>query len=229
MAPPRFTDIRWLSSVDSTNRYLLDLAQAGAPEGVVVVADYQTRGRGRRDRIWEAPAGTGLLASILGRPVALAPQRRWLLTAAMALAAADACGPDVDVDVKWPNDLLIGAGKLGGILAEADAGAVVVGIGLNVSWCPPGAASLPPGTDRRQLLDRLLAFLEGWWDRWDDVFDAYTRRCVTVGRRVQVSLADGTVTGQAVGVEGDGALRVATDAGVEETFLVADVVHVTEP
>lgn len=227
MPPPRFTDIRWLATVDSTNRYLLDLARAGAPEGVVVVADYQTHGRGRRGRTWEAPAATALLASILARPAALLPERRWLLTAAMALAAADACGQGADV--KWPNDLLIGRAKLGGILAEADAGAVVVGIGLNVSWCPPGAASLPPGTDRRQLLDRLLANLEGWWDRWDDVFDAYARRCVTVGRRVQVSLTGATVAGRAVGIEPDGALRVATAAGVEETFLVADVIHVTEP
>src|SRR5580658_8568223 len=92
-ATTRFRDIRELAEVDSTNRYLLDLARSGAPEGVVVVADFQSAGRGRLGRSWEAPPGGGLLVSILLRPpwAAVAPDRRWLVTAAVALAAADAC------------------------------------------------------------------------------------------------------------------------------------------
>lgn len=236
----RFDDVRRLESVDSTNRYLLDLARAGAPEGVVVVADFQTQGRGRRGRIWEAPPGAALLLSVLARPdpARLPPERRWLLTAVMALAGADACqevagvGPG-QVDIKWPNDLLLSGRKLAGILAQADASAVVIGLGVNLSWCPPGAAFLGHGVERDQLLAEILNRLDGWWDRWPQVADAYRQRCATAGRRVRVTLADREVVGRAVGVGPDGALRVVVNSGGgaerEETFLVGDVVHITGP
>lgn len=235
----RFDDVRWLESVDSTNRYLLDLARDGALEGAVVVADYQTRGRGRRGRIWEAPPGAALLMSVLARPdpAVLPPGQRWVLTAAMALSGADACQEVVDgpgsVDIKWPNDLLLSGRKLAGILAEADAGAIVIGMGVNLTWCPPGATFVGPGADRNQLLEAILTRLDGWWDRWPQVADAYRRRCATVGRRVRISLADREVVGWAVGVDPDGALRVSLDLGggkeSQERFLVGDVVHVTGP
>ncbi len=181
----RFTDVRRLGSVDSTNRYLLDEARSGAPEGTVAVADYQTAGRGRLGRRWEAPAGANLLASVLLRPE-LGPDERHLAAACVALAAADAAGAvaGVELGVKWPNDLLGSDGrKVAGVLAEADVTppartgpppAVVVGIGLNVNW-PAGADDLPPelaGTagslrwevgrpvDRDRLLEALLAALE---------------------------------------------------------------------
>ena len=85
----RFTDVRRFDSLDSTNRYLLDEARAGAPEGVVAVADHQTAGRGRLGRTWEAPPGANLLLSVLLRP-ALEPAARHLVTTAVALAAVDA-------------------------------------------------------------------------------------------------------------------------------------------
>ncbi|MGH9125162.1 MAG: biotin--[acetyl-CoA-carboxylase] ligase, partial [Acidimicrobiales bacterium] len=241
----RFDDVRWLESVDSTNRYLLDLARGGAPEGAVVVADYQTRGRGRRGRIWEAPPGAALLMSVLARPdpALLPPGQRWVLTAAMALAGADGCQEVVDldpgraadgpgsVDIKWPNDLLLSGRKLAGILAEADAGAIVIGMGINLTWCPPGATILGPGADRSLLLEAIITRLDAWWDRWPQVADAYRRRCASVGRQVRVSLADREVVGWAVGVDPDGALRVSVDLGAgkerQERFLVGDVVHVT--
>ncbi|MDQ1428741.1 MAG: BirA family transcriptional regulator [Acidimicrobiaceae bacterium] len=217
----RFGDIRELVEVDSTNRYLMDLARTGAPEGVVVVADFQSAGRGRRGRTWEAPAGGALLASILLRPLdgtgapATGPgtERRWLAPAAVALAAADACtavsgAGGVVPAIKWPNDLLLGDAKLAGILAEADAGAIVVGIGINVSSAPAGAASLGAAVDRGGLLAGLLDHLERWCDRWDEVAPAYLRRCATVGRQVRVETPDGAVVGRAEAVEADGRLRV---------------------
>jgi len=229
-ASTRFHDVRELAEVDSTNRYLLDLARAGAPEGTVVVADHQTAGRGRLGRTWEAPPGSGLLVSVLLRP-SLAPQRRWLVTAAVALAAADACqaaagGPRPAI--KWPNDLLVEDRKVAGILAESDAGAVVVGVGINVTWAPPGAAMLGPSVDRGQLLVRLLTNLESWCERWDDVAQTYRRRCATVGRDVRVQLPDATiVTGRAVAVEPDGRLRVAVADRPEDLVLSAgDVAHI---
>jgi len=161
-ARTRFGPIRRFAEIDSTNRYLFDEARAGAPEGTVVVADYQSAGRGRLGRRWEAPPGSNLLVSILLRPT-LRIDELHLCTVAVALAAAVACerGAGVVPDLKWPNDLLVRDAKLGGILAEAlpapdlDHGAsppvasspvahgtpppstVVVGLGLNVGWPPP--------------------------------------------------------------------------------------------
>ena len=161
MSATRFTDIRRLTTVDSTNRYLLDEARGGAPEGVVVVADHQSAGRGRLGRTWEAPAGSNLLMSVLLRPE-LPDDQRHLASAVVALAAADACGRVAGVvpGVKWPNDLLGHDGrKLAGVLAEADlapagrsappgppgppATAIVVGIGINVNW-PARESDLGP-------------------------------------------------------------------------------------
>lgn len=223
-AATRFGDVRQLPQVDSTNHHLLDLARRGAPEGVVVVADHQTAGRGRRGRSWEAPPGGALLLSLLLRPdPPLTPDRRWLLTAAVALAAADACGPR-QAAIKWPNDLLLGDRKLAGILAEMDAGAVVVGIGINVSWAPPGAACLGAHVDRARLLADLLVNLEGWYGRWDDVERAYRHRCATLGRAVRAELAGRTVEGRASTVAPDGALVIVTPEG-SIAVAAADVVH----
>ncbi len=139
-------DVRRFDEIDSTNTYLRDQARQGAAEGLVAVADHQTAGRGRLDRRWESPPGATLLASVLFRP-ACAPADLHLCTGAVALAAADACGEvaGVDPELKWPNDLLVGGAKLAGVLAEAEfagrpAGAVVVGIGLNVAWPGPAEA-----------------------------------------------------------------------------------------
>jgi BirA family transcriptional regulator, biotin operon repressor / biotin---[acetyl-CoA-carboxylase] ligase len=171
MPETRFTDVRRFATLDSTNRYLLDEARAGAPEGVVAVADHQTAGRGRLGRTWEAPAGANLLVSVLLRPD-LRPEQRHLAATAVALAAVDAIAVSgaqpravgrpgaaggghrggSAVGIKWPNDLVAPDGrKLAGVLAEADlasvtpgsAPPVVVGIGINVNW-PATDADLPP-------------------------------------------------------------------------------------
>src|SRR5205085_11091393 len=148
---------------DSTNTRLLDEARAGAPEGLVVVADHQTAGRGRLGRTWVAPAGSSLLVSVLFRPRSL--EAGHLLTTAVALAACDACERVAGVapDLKWPNDLLVDDRNLGGILAEAEGTAVVVGLGLNVSrpsGAPETAIALGQlagrDIDRGELLDVLL-------------------------------------------------------------------------
>ena len=151
----RFTDVRWTSGTGSTNADALALARDGAPEGVVVVADHQTAGRGRRDRHWVAPPRGSLLVSVLLRPpAALAGSASMAAAVAMAVAVEQVA--QVEPGLKWPNDLVVdtadGERKLAGILAEADwpAGStisagyrapaahdravVVVGVGVNVSW-----------------------------------------------------------------------------------------------
>lgn len=159
-----------LEVVDSTNRYLVDLISAGladggeVPEGYAVTAERQTAGRGRLGRRWEAPPGSSVLCSMLFRPLLVAEQLH-LVTWAVALAAAAACGEVAGVEptLKWPNDLLIGHRKVAGLLAEVVAGrqaapgradgpvGLVVGIGINVNW-PDG---WPEQSGDRQLASDL--------------------------------------------------------------------------
>jgi len=187
MPGTRFTDIRRFGTIDSTNRYLLEEARSGAPDGVVAVAEHQTAGRGRLGRRWEAPAGANLLVSILLRPHLPGPQRH-LASAVVALAAAEAAESvaGLRLGIKWPNDLLAADGrKVAGVLAEGDlavgdptgsdgVAAIVVGIGVNVNW-PATDADLPEElagmatslrrlaggpVDRSEILDALLGALE---------------------------------------------------------------------
>src|SRR4051794_7575214 len=155
----RFTDVRRFATIDSTNRYLLECAADGEPEGVVAVADEQTAGRGRLDRSWIAPPGAALLVSGLLRP-RLPVERLHLVTLAAALAAIDSVTvlSGAEARLKWPNDVVVDDRKLAGILAESDgAGAIVVGMGLNVrgDWFPPELAVTATAceTDRDELLE----------------------------------------------------------------------------
>ncbi len=113
--------MRRFPELGSTNAHLLELARRGAPDGVVVVADHQTAGRGRLGRQWASPPGASLLASVLRRPH-LPPQRLHLVALAVAVAAGDACEAVAGFrpELKWPNDLVAGHRKLAGVLAEAD-------------------------------------------------------------------------------------------------------------
>ncbi|HEX3620736.1 MAG TPA: biotin--[acetyl-CoA-carboxylase] ligase [Acidimicrobiales bacterium] len=214
MPEARFTDVRWFAEVDSTNRVAADLARAGAADGLVVGADHQTAGRGRRGRSWESRPGAALLVSVVLRP---APR---LVTLAAGLAAADACEAAVagiSVALKWPNDLLRDGAKLGGILTEVVGDAVVVGLGVNLGWAPDGAARLGPDVDRDAAL---RAYLAGLADP-GDVLARYRQRCSTIGRRVRVQLPDGTLDGTAEAVDDEGRLVVGG-----RPVSAGDVVHV---
>lgn len=178
LAGTRFGDVRWTAETGSTNTDALALARDGAGEGIVVVADFQTAGRGRRTRAWVAPPGGSLLTSVLLRPPA--PVAGGVtMTAAVALTEAVEQVAGVTAGLKWPNDLVVGDRKLAGVLAEADwpAGAnvsagwreppahtrvpVVVGTGLNVAWpavLPPELAEV---ADTATALDRLVAGSSG--------------------------------------------------------------------
>jgi BirA family transcriptional regulator, biotin operon repressor / biotin---[acetyl-CoA-carboxylase] ligase len=236
-------DVRRFDEIDSTNRYLLEQAREGAPAGVVAVAGHQTAGRGRLDRRWESPPGTNLLASFLLRP-RCAPTELHLATAAVALAAADACRDvaGVDARLKWPNDLLVGESKVAGVLAEADFGggpavAVVVGLGLNVGWPgPPGAGgtSLDEARgstlDTEAMLEGVLVALAPRAELLDHaagraaLAEEQRRRCATLGTRVRVTLAAGDVTGTARALDDAGQLVIETVEGTR-TVSAGDVVH----
>ncbi|WP_340376549.1 biotin--[acetyl-CoA-carboxylase] ligase [Streptomyces sp. SS7] len=236
----------------STNADLVARAVAGgADEGAVLVAEEQTSGRGRLDRQWTAPARSGLFFSVLLRPAEV-PVARWgwlpLLTGvAVATGLARAAG--VDTALKWPNDLLVTVAgeerKAGGILAErAGQDGVVVGVGVNVTLRAdelpvPHAGSLAlagaVNTDRDPLLRAVLRSLEEWYGRWREaggdpaasgLQEAYAAGCATLGREVRAELpGDRSVVGEAVAVDGDGRLVIATGQGVQEPVGAGDIVH----
>ena len=195
----------------------------------MAVADHQTAGRGRLGRRWEAPPGANLLCSILLRPAEVS----WLSVARVSLAGRDAASAVTNGRVipglKWPNDLVVGPEglKLAGVLSEVEAGAVVVGIGMNVGWAPPDlpATKLGDGVSRDDVLDHLLASLTGWVDAPDpNVARAYREACVTIGRAVRVDLADESFTGTAADVADNGHLFVDVGTCVREVSY-GDVVH----
>jgi len=251
----RFANPRRLAQVDSTNRYLRDAALEGGPEGLVVVADEQVDGRGRRARSWVAPSGSALLCSILFRP-RFPPDSVHLLPTIVGLAALDALGrlAGGDLGLKWPNDLVAGEEKLGGILGEIVAGggdavgpAVVVGLGINLAWPPgwppegPVADALAQATtverltgvrvDRDELAAGLIAGVER---RYPPLISARSRaaaieeyrdRCTTISRTVRVELDGSTVEGVARDIAADGRLVVECADGSLPSFDAGDVVH----
>lgn len=197
-----------LAATPSTQDVARDL-----PVGSVVVADHQTAGRGRLGRAWEAPPGTALLASVVmpARPLA---------SLAAGVAAAHACGPRTRL--KWPNDVLLDGAKLAGILAELHDGRVIVGVGVNLTWAPPGAAMLGPDTDREALLEALIAELQRWFAALEpEVLGAWRARADTLGRTVRVELPAETFEGMAEDIADDGRLIVAG-----RTVAAGDVIHV---
>ena len=134
--PSIVTSVRWHDRCESTNALAAEAAAAGAPPGLLVLADEQSAGRGRHGRTWSAPAGSSLLLSLLLRPVVPAPSVS-LLPLLTGLVLAETVGrylPETDVALKWPNDLLVDGRKAAGILVEGADGAAVVGVGINVDW-----------------------------------------------------------------------------------------------
>ncbi|TFV32858.1 biotin--[acetyl-CoA-carboxylase] ligase [Streptomyces sp. T1317-0309] len=247
-----WTRLEVVQRTGSTNSDLVALAASGeAAEGTVLVAEEQNAGRGRLDRTWTAPPRSGLFFSVLLRPAEV-PVARWgwlPLLAGVAVATGLARAAGVDTALKWPNDLLVTVGdeerKTGGILAErAGDDGVVVGIGINVTLREnelpvPTAGSLvlagARGTDRDPLLRAVLRSLEDQYGRWRSALgdpvasglqEIYAAGCATLGRFVRAELpGDRSVTGEAVAIDGDGRLVLATENGMQEPVGAGDIVH----
>lgn len=238
----RFREVRWFTEIDSTNQYVLDEAVAGAPEGLVAVADLQTAGRGRLGRRWEAPSGSSLLASVLLRP-SLPMGSLHLVTAAAGVAAARAVLrlAGILAGLKWPNDLVVNGRKLAGVLAETLPGpALVLGMGLNVRWesfpaelaGSATACNLESETEIRQP-DLLVAWLREFEGLLGSLADdggaalrsAYLACSATVGRRVRVDLPERFFEGRAVDIDDDGHLIVMLDNGTSEMIIAGDVLN----
>jgi BirA family biotin operon repressor/biotin-[acetyl-CoA-carboxylase] ligase len=231
--------------VDSTNRVALELSHAGEPEGAVVLAEEQTAGRGRAGHTWHSERATGIYATIVLRPK-LAPVQAPLLTmmAGLSARAAVQAQTGLDVDLKWPNDLLVNGKKVGGILTEMYAEPnqirfVVVGIGLNISQEKfPGelgsiATSLRAETGRSQsrleLLIRLLREFETDYNRFlaegpASVIDRFTEvSSYARGKRVRITNGKDSFTGVTAGLGPEGLLQVQRDSGQIVTVIAGDV------
>jgi len=224
-------------SLPSTNTEVARLAQQGAEEGLTIVADEQTAGRGRLQRSWSSPKGAGLYCSVLLRPT-VAPDRLPLITIVAALATGDALleASAVRTDIKWPNDLLVGERKICGILAEAietPAGrAVVVGMGINLTdnafpeELVSVATSVSRESDRRPERETILTALLKALARWyallhepegpERIVAAWaSRSSYAAGKLVQITNGDEVLQGVTRGVENDGALRLETTQGLQ--------------
>ncbi len=220
-------DLHVLAEAPSTLDVVHALADEGAPAGTVVLADAQTRGRGRQGSTWHSPRGRGIWLSYLVRPPDEAAASLVAIRAGLAVAAAlDELG--VPVRLKWPNDVLCRDRKVAGILCETRWKGTLpawtaLGIGMNVhAPLPPGVAETACALDelvpvtRRAVLERLLPRLHALPVSprlTEDERTAWGARDWLVGRSLREPLA-----GIAQGIEGDGALRVETPAGVRRAL-----------
>ncbi len=229
---PFGANVHYHPRIGSTNGLARELAANHAPEGTLVITDEQTAGRGRMGRVWEAPPNTSLLMSVIFRP-GIPPGIAYRVVTACGLAIAEACEAlaDVQVVVKWPNDLQIGGKKFAGILPESavvgeDLLWIVVGMGINVNQIfeagdPLGetATSLRVATgsehDRAALLAEIMTRLSGWYARLGDdaLPEAWRARCVTIGQRVRAGVPGGSLEGLAEDIDPSGALWLRDDTG----------------
>jgi BirA family biotin operon repressor/biotin-[acetyl-CoA-carboxylase] ligase len=230
----------------STNDVAEKLALDGVAEGVVVIAESQTRGRGRLGRAWVSPRGLGLWLTVLLRPP-LAPRAATQLTVAAATGTARAIRRQTGLtpEIKWPNDVLLQGRKVCGVLTELSAELdhvkfVLVGLGLNVNLTaadfPPEvrelATSLRLATGRAQRRAELAAVLLEELDRdyarvcrgeFAAVAEEWATQCATLGQRVRIRLGDRIIIGHAESLDDDGALLLRTEHGRLERIVGGDV------
>jgi BirA family biotin operon repressor/biotin-[acetyl-CoA-carboxylase] ligase len=227
--------VQFFQAIGSTNDAALRRARHAESEGLVVVADEQTAGRGRRGHSWFSPPLAGLYVSVVLAPAASRDARRatMLLTLAAGVALAEGieAATGLVVDLKWPNDLQVSRRKLAGILAEGADGRVVVGYGINVAATalPPdlrdGATSLESElgrtVDRHLILVETLVALSRRYDdllegQFDAILDAWRRHAPAAsGTRVTWTTTDGTRSGITAGIDDGGALLVQVGDQVE--------------
>lgn len=242
-------NIRFFESLPSTNSIAADLAAQGEGSGLIVVADNQTAGRGRLSRSWASPAGVNIYMSVILRPD-MPPKDATILTLLAGVAAASALRErtGVDIRLKWPNDLLVGSKKLGGILTEMRAipdriQFAVIGIGINVNY---PVASMPAdirtlatsladeaGTpfSRSGVLSELIKSLDAWLTILSTqgkmpIITEWRRLSCTIGKTVSVQQGNMTVSGVAEDVDDEGFLLVRQSDGTLCSVYAGDVSHV---
>ena len=238
-------NIIYYKQLDSTNTEIARLAALGAAHGTVVVADAQSAGKGRRGRGWESPAGENIYMSILLRPDCV-PDRAPMLTLVMAYSVAKILKElgFTDVQIKWPNDLVLSGKKICGILTEmqlkdSEIDYVVVGVGLNVNTSKfpeelkDTATSLYLESermlDREKIVESVVDYFDKAYRRFIEEQDlsflreAYNNMLVNVGREVRVLEPGNEYTAYAQGINSEGELLVRTAEGEEKSIYAGEV------
>lgn len=242
-------EIMLFDRVDSTNRIALEMASQGLPAGIVILAESQEKGKGRLGRDWFSPKGMNLYFSLLLRPYQ--PARDFplfSLATSVALIEAIQRTTGLAVEIKWPNDIVFGDGKLAGILLESEVRGeqsppLVIGVGVNVNI---GLTDFPPElqetatslqialgrpVDRTDLLIEIFNRLAEQYRRVEEkvlLIKAVRQHCRTLGRRVRVQTARQEFEGWAEDLQNDGALLIRMGDGNQRRILVGDVTHLRE-
>lgn len=237
--------ILYFDETDSTNTEARKAAEDGAPHGTLAVADYQSMGKGRRGRSWEAPHGVGIWMSLVLRP-GLHPTCASMLTLVAALAVADGIRQvsGLEARIKWPNDIVAGGKKVCGILTEMSTELecihyVVTGIGINVAnrefpeeirdvatsvWLETGKE-----IKRSQLIAAIMKSYETYYARFMETRDMsrlleeYNGLLANCGQKVQVLSPDHSYTGTAIGIDETGELLVRGEDGETRRVLSGEV------
>lgn len=225
-----YWSVRVVEKIDSTQTALKSLNPS---HGDVIVSNFQSAGRGRLDRTFEADAGSALLFSAYIEP--RHDRSEWgFIPLLVGLSVAEVLG--IEFYTKWPNDILSDLGKVGGILCETFSDGIVIGIGINVSMTQeqlpvPTASSilltLGSAPDRNSLLPAILrevAFNLAEWENGEDLTDDYLDSSGTMGKRVAVNLPDGTsYEGIAAGISSNGELLLESG----QVVSVGDIIHLS--
>jgi BirA family biotin operon repressor/biotin-[acetyl-CoA-carboxylase] ligase len=238
--------------IDSTNVHARMIADRGAPEGTVVVAEAQVKGKGRRGRSWFSPAGEGIYVSVILRPrVAPSEAPRLVLMAAVAAAEALLAQAALPVSVKWPNDILVGGKKIAGILSEMRLAGdridhVVIGMGVNVNTpaesLPPEIAAIATSLcavtgrtfSRAGLLRAYLEKLEGWYAlfrerRFEPIRERWLEIARIIGKQVKIAGIDRTYEGEVIDIDPTGFLILKSPDGGVQRILAGDVSMIEAP
>ncbi len=236
--------ISYFDTVPSTMDVAMQLGMQGFPEGAVVLAESQTKGRGRLGRGWFSPKHKGIYASFILRPRIL-PNATPILTLLAAVSICEAIKEvaGLEAKIKWPNDMLIHNKKIGGILTELSAEMdvtrfVLIGFGLNVNndkkALLEGTTSLreqkKEEVGRAILLQEILRRIE---DNYlflqakgsSVIIDKWRNYGITLGRRVKVSCQSQHLEGEAIDIDSDGGLLLRLDSGLNQKVMSGDVVH----
>ncbi len=231
-----------LDTVTSTMDEAFRLGMENCPEGTLVVAEAQSKGRGRLGRVWASPKAKGLYFSFVLRPSLPLDQLAQLtLMSAVAVSEAIEDISELKPSIKWPNDILLGTRKLAGILTELRAESdqvkfVIVGIGLNVNTSrhqlTTGASSLKVAAgqsfNRAQVFQAILRSLEKWYlkllhHEFAEIMEEWKKRSATLNKRVRITDSAGVIEGQAIDLDEDGALLIRKDNGIVVKKSAGDV------
>lgn len=241
------TGFYYMEEAGSTNQEAAALAENGAPEGTVVIADHQSRGRGRKQRNWFSPPGTGIYISlVLKPPITPAEAPRITLLAAVAGAETLRHLTGLDISIKWPNDLLVNGKKISGILTEMSAGMdavnhIIVGIGINVNTSNESlpdeirdiatSARAETGSvhSRSSIVRSLLEYFELYYDlflrgEFHKILTRWKELSGIIGRKIQVDGINSRISGTVLDVNDDGVLILKDGEGVIHRVFSGDVI-----